>query len=72
MSLELLTTNYVYTVKSVFFGLKNNLASIADKGTTGAVVDKITCIINLNTDSYEARRNNFTRIYTNEKTFDGI
>lgn len=70
---DLLATSYVYTVRSgVYFWLQNNLATIADQGSTDAVVDSITRIINRDTDSYGDRRRHFRRIYTDERIFENI
>lgn len=50
-----------YAVRSaMWFWLKHNLATIADKGESDATVDEITSIINLGTDSYMIRKLNFS------------
>lgn len=65
--------NPKYAVRSgVYFWLKHRLYREADKGSGSEAVDAITRIINRNTDSYEARRGHFERIYKNEKIFHGI
>jgi predicted chitinase len=65
--------NPKYVVRSgVYFWLKHKLYREADKGSGPEAVDAITRIINRDTDSYEARRRNFERIYNNEKIFHGI
>lgn len=44
---------------AVGFWVRNGLHLLADRGATGADVDRITAKINLKTDSYAARRDNF-------------
>ena len=44
---------------AVGFWVLHGLHKLADKGVTGADVDRITAVINLHTDSYAARRDNF-------------
>ncbi len=44
---------------AVGFWIRNGLHLLADKGATGADVDRITAKVNLHTDSYAARRDNF-------------
>jgi len=44
---------------AVCFWLQNGLDKKADLGSTDADVDRITVVINVNTDSYEGRRDNF-------------
>jgi len=44
---------------AVGYWVANKLHLLADKGDTGADVDRITAKINLRTDSYAARRDNF-------------
>ncbi|WP_236192335.1 hypothetical protein [Pseudomonas glycinae] len=59
-----------YAARSaVYFWLKNELYSIADKGDSGTFVNDITKVINLHTGSYAERRTQFTRIWENEKIF---
>jgi predicted chitinase len=59
----------VYCVRSaVYFWLRENLYSIADTGSTGVIVDKITAKVNLHTDSYAKRRKHFENI-SNKKIF---
>ncbi|MGI0014973.1 MAG: glycoside hydrolase family 19 protein, partial [Nitrososphaera sp.] len=70
---ELLQSDFKYTVRSgVYFWLENNLSDEADKGASGDEVDAITRIINQATNSYDKRRNNFIRIYNNEKIFETL
>jgi predicted chitinase len=53
-----------YAVRSaIYFWIANHLPEIADTGHTDDVVDKITAVINLHTDSYGARKNNFHAIW---------
>lgn len=57
---ELLET-FPYTLRSaICFWVGHKLATIADGGSTGEDVDKITAVINKDTDSYAERRSNFT------------
>jgi putative chitinase len=44
---------------AVGFWVENGLQLLADKGATGADVDRITAKVNLHTDSYAGRRDNF-------------
>lgn len=44
---------------AVGFWIRNRLHLLADKGDTGAAVDAITAKVNLHTDSYASRRDNF-------------
>ncbi len=44
---------------AVGYWTMNGLHKLADRGSTGADVDRITAVINKNTDSYAARRANF-------------
>lgn len=44
---------------AVAFWVMNGLHKLADRGTTGADVDRITAVINAKTDSYADRRANF-------------
>ncbi|MBB5020616.1 putative chitinase, partial [Chitinivorax tropicus] len=54
-----------YALRSaVFFWLRYNLFNIADKGSSDECVDSITAVINKGTDSYEARRSNFQKIWS--------
>ncbi|BDB26153.1 lytic transglycosylase domain-containing protein [Cupriavidus sp. P-10] len=53
-----------FSVRSVVcFWISNKLPEIADTGHGDSVVDKITAVINLHTDSYGDRRNNFHVIW---------
>jgi len=53
-----------YAVRSaIYFWIANHLPEIADTGHTDDVVDKIAAVINLDTDSYGARKNNFHAIW---------
>jgi putative chitinase len=45
---------------AVGYWIMNGLHKLADRGATAADVDRITAVINKNTDSYAARRANFT------------
>ena len=52
-----------YCVRSaVYFWLREKLYDLADQGDTGAVVDKITAKVNLDTTSYAKRREHFEKI----------
>ena len=42
------------------YWIMSGLHKLADMGSTGADVDRITAVINKNTDSYGERRANFT------------
>ncbi|WP_429443931.1 glycoside hydrolase family 19 protein [Paraburkholderia sp. 40] len=54
-----------YAARSAaYFWVDRNLAVEADKGSGAAQVNAITAIINLHTDSYASRVNNFNAIYT--------
>jgi putative chitinase len=44
---------------AIGFWMMNGLPAIADQGATDVVVDNVTKVVNLRTDSYEARRANF-------------
>jgi predicted chitinase len=53
-----------YAVRSaIYFWIANHLPEIADTGHTDDVVDQITAVINLYTDSYSARKDNFHAIW---------
>ncbi|NUY30759.1 chitinase [Paraburkholderia sp. JPY303] len=55
-----------YAVRSaIYFWISSHLPEIADMGHADDVVDRITKIINLHTDSYRARKNNFHIIWDN-------
>jgi predicted chitinase len=56
-----------YAVRSaIYFWIANHLPEIADKGNTDNVVDQITAVINLHTDSYDARKGYFRAIWNAE------
>ncbi|MBB5459700.1 chitinase [Paraburkholderia sp. Cpub6] len=56
-----------YAVRSaIYFWIHNRLPAIADTGHADGVVDQITAVINLHTDSYGARKNNFHAIWNAE------
>lgn len=60
-----------YAARSaVYFWLKNRLYQIADQGQESENVNSITAIINKHTDSYGERRNQFRRIWADEKIFN--
>jgi predicted chitinase len=60
-------TKMLYATRSAaYFWVQNNLAILADKGSEKEHVNAITEIVNLNTDSYEKRFENFVRIQTME------
>ena len=55
-----LMADFPHAVRSaVCFWIEHGLDKLADKGATGDDVDRITAVINLNTDSYADRRANF-------------
>jgi predicted chitinase len=59
-----------YAVRSaVFFWLQHKLYEIADTGDSPKSVNSITEKINRYTDSYSERRNQFKRIWSDEKIF---
>jgi predicted chitinase len=54
-----------YAVRSAaYFWVSNNLHTKADAGPTDQATDSITKIVNLYTDSYDARKNNFQTIWS--------
>lgn len=56
-----LMSEFPYSVRSaVCFWVGHRLHKLADHGHAPADVDRITAVVNLRTDSYENRRNNFT------------
>lgn len=59
---NLLTQMKYATRSAAFFWVRHNLATEADKGAQAANVNAITSIVNLYTDSYGARVNNFDLI----------
>ena len=60
-----------YAARSaVYFWLKNRLYEIADQGPESGNVNSITAVINRHTDSYDERRNQFRRIWIDEKIFN--
>ena len=57
---ELLGEDPKYVVRSaIWFWLNGKLYDIADKGSSRAVVDEITAVINIGTDSYSQRYDEF-------------
>jgi predicted chitinase len=53
-----------YAARSAaYFWISHNLPAEADKGASAAQVNAITAIVNLHTDSYAARVDNFNQIY---------
>ncbi|HAY0637100.1 TPA: hypothetical protein JS394_002073 [Serratia rubidaea] len=63
----------VYCVRAaVYFWLRENLYAIADVGSAGAIVDKITAKVNLHTDSYEKRRKHFENIMNKKMFVEGF
>lgn len=55
---------YPYTVRSaVCYWVWKELASLADRGSSGADVDRITAVVNKYTDSYARRREHFKVAY---------
>lgn len=53
-----------YAARSAaYFWISHNLPAEADKGASTAQVNAITAIVNLHTDSYAARVDNFNQIY---------
>jgi predicted chitinase len=68
---DLLSSDVKYVLRSaVSFWLSNRLYIKADQGDSDANVDSITAIVNLNTGSYQERKNHFKRIHKNEKIFN--
>ncbi|EPC4028648.1 glycoside hydrolase family 19 protein, partial [Aeromonas salmonicida] len=68
---DLLSSDVKYALRSaVSFWLSNRLYLKADQGDSDANVDSITAIVNLNTGSYQERKNHFKRIHKNEKIFN--
>lgn len=64
---DLLSSEKYGTRSAIYFWLSNKLSVIADQTTTdnqGDSVNKITEIINKKTDSYDARRQNFSEIWS--------
>ncbi len=56
-----------YAVRSAaYFWVKNKLFEIADRGASNAAVNDVTKIVNLYTDSYSSRRENFWKIWNEE------
>ncbi|WP_434610950.1 glycoside hydrolase family 19 protein [Pseudomonas sp. R1-7] len=60
---DLLTTMKYAVRSAASFWINNNLYKIADKGPHPEIVDKITKIVNSNTDSYLERRKHFSQIW---------
>ncbi len=59
-----LMADFPYTVRSaVCFWIQHDLQTLADKGSSSADVDRITAVINRNTDSYAERQANFITAY---------
>jgi putative chitinase len=59
-----LMSEFPYSVRSaVCFWIQHDLHKLADRGSTDADVDRITAVINRNTDSYADRRSHFTVAY---------
>lgn len=55
-----LMAEFPYSVRSaICFWVGHRLHKLADHGRTPADVDRITAVVNLQTDSYEKRRNHF-------------
>lgn len=53
---------FPFSVRSaVTFWILHGLHKLADKGVTSADVDRITAVINLKTESYQERQNNFNK-----------
>jgi predicted chitinase len=59
------------TRSAIYFWIANGLPELADEGFADGVVDKITAVINLKTDSYTARSSNFHAIWK-AGLFDGV
>lgn len=60
---DLLATARYAVQSAVFFWIRHNLYSIADRGPEDANVDAITRVINRHTSSYDERRAHFSRIW---------
>lgn len=52
------------TRSAIYFWIANQLPAIADEGEEGRTVDRITAVINRDTDSYGSRRHNFSEIWS--------
>lgn len=63
---DLLLTMKYATRSAANFWISNRLYELADKGDCPETVDAITRIVNLNTDSYQARRANFERLWSEQ------
>jgi predicted chitinase len=59
------------TRSAIYFWISNGLPELADEGFADSVVDKITAVINLKTDSYSDRKRNFHAIWK-AGLFDGV
>ena len=57
------------TRSAAWFWIRNNgeMAKKANKGNTDEIVNEVTGIINSGTDSYEARRKNFKKLWNEER-----
>lgn len=60
---DLLLAMKYATRSAANFWMTNKLYELADSGADSVAVDSITKIVNLNTDSYVARRENFKRLW---------
>jgi predicted chitinase len=56
-------------VSAMAYWSDKNLNTIADQGSKGSDVDAVTAVVNLNTDSYSKRRDNFN---TAKEVFDVV
>ncbi|MFK4028163.1 hypothetical protein [Stutzerimonas balearica] len=61
---DLLLTMKYATRSAANFWISNRLYELADKGDCPETVDAITRLVNLNTDSYQARRANFEKLWS--------
>ncbi len=61
---DLLLTMKYATRSAANFWISNRLYELADKGDCPETVDSITRLVNLNTDSYQARRANFEKLWS--------
>lgn len=65
--------NSKYVLRSgVYFWVRNELYKIADRGSTSEDINDITKVVNKATTSYKERRDNFSRIFVDEKIFFDI
>ncbi|MBD9631646.1 glycoside hydrolase family 19 protein, partial [Pseudomonas sp. PDM19] len=70
---DIVHLNSKYVLRSgVYFWVRNELYKIADRGSTSEDINDITKVVNKATTSYKERRDNFSRIFVDEKIFFDI